>query len=97
MDEKEKNIPETELSDEKLDAVTGGAGSRGFPWEHEYTVVYYKCPHCGEENSETALSSMYWTCAHCLKKYDSTAERREATYKVDMLNQSKQAQDGNQR
>lgn len=85
MSEEKKNIPETALSDDKLDAVTGG-GTGCLPWEYESTIVYYKCPHCGEENSETTLETLHWTCAYCLKKYDSTAERREATYKVDTRN-----------
>ena len=78
MSDNEKSIPEAELSEEKLDGVTGGAN---YPWEEQTTtIVYYKCPHCQEETSETTYDVMH-CCSYCLKPFDkASAKRREQTY-----------------
>ena len=85
------------MKDEDLDAVAGGLGMSSFPLEHESTIVYYKCPHCGEENSETVLNQIHWSCAYCFQHYDNTAERREVTQKIDARNLSYQVPTGPQR
>ena len=82
MSESEKNMPEAELSEEKLDSVIGGAN---FPWEKSYTRTYYRCPICKEWWEETMIKTISWNCVHCLKPIDiSTAEKKVETYSSDM-------------
>ena len=78
MSENEKNKPEAELSEEKLDGVTGGFGD---PFEKTYTRTYYKCPRCQEWWEETMIKTISWNCVHCLKPINpATAEKKVETY-----------------
>ena len=72
MEEKKRS----ELADETLDAVTGGAG---MPWESTETVVFYTCAYCRKETPEDVLNKTNWHCMYCNRPIDASCDKREVT------------------
>ena len=73
MSEEKKIIPEGQLTDEALDAATGGGGATG---GYTITNVEYACPNpkCGALVPETLLVTMRSQCPFCRTPIDrSTA------------------------
>lgn len=71
MEEKKRS----ELADEALDTVTGGAGMR---WEQTRTIVLYTCACCHKETPEKELvSKTNWRCMHCNQPIDASCVKRE--------------------
>ena len=80
MSEEKKIIPEGQLTDEALDAATGGEGTRA---GYAFSIAFYECtnPNCGRKVAESVLRIRNWSCPHCEAHVDiSSAKRTIASY-----------------
>ena len=72
MSEEKKIIPEGQLTDEALDAATGGDGAAA---GYETQLVYYDCtnPECGNRIPESLLIFKRWYCPYCGRPVDKSS------------------------
>ena len=79
MSEEKKIIPEGQMTDEALDAATGGDGTE---WEKVIKVVFYECPNpeCRKQMPDTALIGNRWFCLYCKQPVSNSAKKIERTF-----------------